>query len=102
VVSGSDLRTGKVFQCQNCNLANRKPVSSHRGPVKNLVGKKFGKLAVIAEEEKRSKAGRVIWTCQCDCGNICSVESNRLTTYNTTSCGCLKGSTGELEIEGIL
>lgn len=33
----------------------------------DLVGKKFGRLAVINEYGK-SKTGRLTWNCLCDCG----------------------------------
>jgi hypothetical protein len=55
--------------------------------VKNLVGKKFGKLLVI-KECGRNAFGHVLWECLCDCGNNKIASSNKL-TYYTKSCGCL-------------
>lgn len=49
-------------------------------------GQRFGKLTVL--ERDRTRTGKVFWLCKCDCGNIKSVESYKLKTGNTTSCGC--------------
>ena len=39
-------------------------------PIKNLVGKKFGKLTVIKLSEKRNPTNnKILWECLCDCGN---------------------------------
>ena len=34
-----------------------------------------------------------IWECQCDCGNIAYVNTAKLHSGNTSSCGCLKQET---------
>jgi len=49
-------------------------------------GQRFGKLTVIGRDANRN--GKVYWICQCDCGNLVSVESYKLKIGNTTSCGC--------------
>ena len=51
-----------------------------------MFNKKFGRLTVI--EFVGSKNKRRMWKCQCECGNITIVDTNSLTTGNTTSCGC--------------
>ena len=56
--------------------------------MKDLSGKKFGKLLSI-EPTKERKHGCVIWKCQCECGNITYVSSHSLISNNTKSCGCL-------------
>lgn len=55
--------------------------------MKNLIGQKFGRLTVmdIAESGKRKK-----YKCQCECGTMCTVRSDGLTSGHTQSCGCLK------------
>lgn len=61
----------------------------------NLTNKKFEKLTVIKDSGKRSSSRSIIWECQCDCGNICYVDTNSLTRKdgkNTKSCGCIKKS----------
>lgn len=54
----------------------------------DLTNKIFGRLTVIEDSGKRNN-GRIIWKCQCNCGNECYVDTNRLTQNNTQSCGCL-------------
>lgn len=49
-------------------------------------GQRFGKLVVVGRDASRKN--RVYWLCRCDCGTIKSVESYKLRTGNTTSCGC--------------
>lgn len=56
----------------------------------NMIGRKFGKLAVLEELQKRDKFGKIVYKCQCDCGNICNVIGSHLRTGNTRSCGCLQ------------
>ena len=56
----------------------------------NLIGLKFNKLTVINKTDKRSKGGKVIWYCKCDCGLFKEVQTDYLTTGQTKSCGCLK------------
>jgi hypothetical protein len=34
--------------------------------------------------------GCQLWECRCDCGNICTINTNSLRTENTRSCGCLR------------
>ena len=67
----------------------------------DIIGKKFGYLTVLNEEESQKGERRKV-KCLCDCGNahICSVTD--LTTKHTMSCGCMCKSKGELYIEEIL
>lgn len=66
------------------------PISERKGNgFKNLIGKKYGQLTVIGLSDKMS-GRKSYWYCQCDCGNEVKVRSDRLTTGNTLSCGCLK------------
>ena len=63
-------------------------------------GEKFGLLTVLKREG--SKNNRATYKCKCECGNEIIVDSNKLKTGNTVSCGCLKKSHGELKIEQLL
>ena len=56
----------------------------------DLTGQRFGRLTVIKEEPQRDKYGRIMWTCQCDCGNIVSAAGGDLRSNHKKSCGCLK------------
>lgn len=57
---------------------------------KNLEGKRFGKLTVIARGEN-TKSGKSQWICVCDCGNRKSkpVTAYDLESGKVQSCGCL-------------
>lgn len=55
-----------------------------------MIGQKFGKLTVLEELHERTKHGRIVYKCKCDCGNICNVIGSCLRNGNTKSCGCLK------------
>lgn len=54
---------------------------------KDLTNKTFGRLTVKSYSRKN---GRAYWCCVCECGNIVEVRSDRLTTGETKSCGCLQ------------
>ena len=70
----------------------------------NLIGKKFRLLTVIDIDKNKidSTKKRRYWICKCECGNTISVPTNSLTGGHTSSCGCLKTSIGEYQIESIL
>lgn len=53
----------------------------------DLTGQRFGRLVVLCENG-RSKGGKVLWLCRCDCGNEVIVQCSNLKTGNTASCGC--------------
>jgi hypothetical protein len=62
------------------------------GVVNNLGGKRFGKLLVKPTVlRKRTKNGSVklLWLCECSCGNTKYIVSASLTNGLTKSCGCL-------------
>jgi hypothetical protein len=54
----------------------------------NMVGKRFGKLSVIASTE--SEKNRARWVCQCDCGSKCIATGKTLRQGKKQSCGCIK------------
>lgn len=55
----------------------------------NLLGKRFGRLTVIAAAG--SHKGRCwVWRCQCTCGKVKDIESYQLTSGHDKSCGCRK------------
>ena len=56
----------------------------------DLVGRRFGRLVVVARAENDSR-GHVRWECLCDCGNATTVWGSNLKrkTRSTRSCGCL-------------
>ena len=58
--------------------------------IKNLVGKKFGRLTVVSMAKERGNRGQIKWNCVCDCGNLHTVTGECLRSGKTKSCGCLK------------
>ena len=58
------------------------------GKLKDLTGKKFGRLTVL--EYVGRKSGKTLWLCKCDCGNKITAIGGNLTrkTKPRKSCGC--------------
>lgn len=56
--------------------------------IKDLTGKRFGRLTVIGIHPTETR--KTFWVCQCDCGNIKIVRSDSLQRGAIRSCGCLK------------
>lgn len=60
----------------------------------DLTGQRFNSLIVLNESEPHyTPKGRkkIMWNCQCDCGNTTVVETSNLRNGHTTSCGCKCG-----------
>lgn len=55
--------------------------------VRDLVGKQYGRLLVLARQ--RDAAPPVMWHCRCSCGGLLVVRGSALTSGNSKSCGCL-------------
>ena len=64
---------------------------SHSRRKLDLMGRRFGRLRVIAPAE--NVRGRTAWLCKCDCGNLKVVTTGAVRSLHTTSCGCM-GSGG--------
>lgn len=61
---------------------------------KDLTGQRFGRLVAIRDSGDRASSGEVLWECKCDCGEFSFVQSGRLRSGNTKSCGCLRKEVG--------
>lgn len=48
----------------------------------------FGRLQPLRPLNKRID-NRIVWLCQCNCGEFCEVTSSQLANGKTRSCGCL-------------
>lgn len=59
-----------------------------RPPLKDFVGRRFGKLTVT--EYAGKEAGMHRWKCICDCGKETVVGQTLLQSGKTKSCGCLQ------------
>ena len=70
---------------------------SRRIYCKDRLGKKYGKLIVIAKGQ-HTKDG-VTWLCKCECGNEVTVLGRSLHAGLTRSCGCLRYKT-QLKLKG--
>ena len=93
IVSGSNLRTGKVISC-GC--------AHQYAQLENLIGQKFGHL-IVKELDKNNNFARTHWICQCDCGNTISVAAVHLKNNKISHCGCQSHiSYGENKIKDIL
>ncbi len=68
-----------------------------RSATMSFIGRKFGRLTVIAFDEERSKPHKQRWICRCDCGTEKSILRNNLTQGGVKSCGCLKSDTNSQE-----
>lgn len=58
----------------------------------DLTGQQFSRLSVIRDSGK-VQSGSVVWMCMCDCGKPVEVNSNKLRTGHTRSCGCFRDET---------
>lgn len=84
IVAGTYLRRGVS---RSCGCLQKEKASES---LIDLTGKKFGFLIVLKRDETKPKGhGKpVFWKCECECGNIVSVEGARLKSGHTKSCGC--------------
>ena len=65
----------------------------------DLTGQRFGMLIVLNQVKREDvKTKDSFWLCQCDCGNICTVQVSNLKSGATKSCGCNHKSFGEQKI----
>lgn len=82
-IVGGNLTSGNT---SSCGCIKKSGINVHK---LNLVGRRFGNLIVL-EMIGRNKRKSVMWSCQCDCGNMIKVVGSNLTSGNTKSCGCYK------------
>lgn len=55
------------------------------GQKKDIVGQRFGNLIVLKDSGLRNNA-KVLWTCQCDCGKIVNIRSDKIYSGSATCC----------------
>lgn len=63
------------------------------GKLIELIGRKFDRLTVLAQNPVRALSGSVRWDCICDCGTRSTVRGSELVNGNISSCGCLQKET---------
>ena len=80
---------GNVVEVEGGNLRRRRNPTQSCGCKTNandLTNQKFGSLTALRPTEQRVN-GKVVWECQCDCGNIHYVHSANLKNGAVQSCG---------------
>ena len=65
----------------------------------DLTGQKFNRLTVL-ERDTTKKSKNACWICQCECGNIVSVQGTHLKNESTKSCGCLQREISTIDLTG--
>ena len=73
---------------QTQNAGQKKKASTIGKRIADITGQRFGRLIALHPTENRSSR-RIVWRCQCDCGNMVDVSSGNLRSGRTKSCGCL-------------
>lgn len=88
-VSYNHLQKDNTKTCGHSNLLRE-----------NIIGNKYGKWKVI--KYSGNKGGHPYYLCKCECGTEKEINRDYLLNGISQSCGCYKGSFGELSIEKIL
>src|ERR1051326_8453256 len=57
-------------------------------PIKDMTGRRFGRLLVTGFDSIRPPAGRAYWKVRCDCGNETVSDGVELRQGKIVSCGC--------------
>lgn len=99
IVAGDALRLGDTKSCGCLNTERSRECNGN-----NLANQKFNKLLALNIDEittSKHKHG-IYWNCLCDCGNYTSVLGSNLIKGTVKSCGCIKTSYGEEQIEQLL
>jgi len=78
------IRTGSTSRCKQCQRAY-----IGQRTRRDLSGSSFGRLTVL-EIDGKTTGKALTYTCKCSCGTVIyNIPGGRLTSGNTTSCGCL-------------
>lgn len=85
VVSGENLKSGSTRSC-GCNAHLWRKDS--KVAIKDMAGKKFGRLIVISFNGKKDT--KAYWGCECECGKKVTIHGSLLRKGSTKSCGCLQ------------
>lgn len=96
-VVSSSLRRGLT---KSCGCLHKEIAGNDKK--KNLIGKQFGMWTVLEELPQRNSNQKILYKCQCKCGNIKNVVGGNLLNGGSMSCGCMNMSHGEFKIKEIL
>lgn len=89
MIDSSGLRDGRIVSC-GC-YGKEKSAEIGKKNLRDLTGKRFGKLVVVERAENRVRSDgteRTQWLCKCDCGNMKTVDAGCLLSGKTVSCRC--------------
>lgn len=83
-----NVRSDKIY---NSSVTSCPKCANERKLI-DLTNQRFGKLVVLERDYSKKSITRrtAYWICQCDCGNIVSVDGAHLKEGLTQSCGCIK------------
>lgn len=105
-IKSSSLRRGEILSCGCYRTEQVMSSKIKNNTIDNLIGQRFGLLTVLEKDYEKTKQKKTVyWVCQCDCGNIKSIQGSSLKAKNenrTISCGCRHKSSGEIYIMDIL
>lgn len=79
VLDANRFRTGHT---KSCGCRKNRPTSRIQ------IGKRYHRLTVVKNTDKRSKKNEYIWECLCDCGNTVHLPTENV--GRTRSCGCIR------------
>lgn len=65
-----------------------------------VAGMRFGAWTVLASQPNVHNHGLKYWTCKCDCGTVRDVYQSNLIKGISKSCGCVRNSTGRIDLTG--
>jgi hypothetical protein len=84
-IASEKIRKGHT---QSCGCVRKQKIANVN--FDDITGMKFDRLTVIRflQPEEREDYRRQ-WLCKCECGNEVQVNSNKLRSGHTRSCGCL-------------
>ena len=78
VVGSQELKSGNTKSCGCIRNEYR------NSPTEDIKGQRFGNLTIL------EYLGNSKWSCLCDCGKKTVVNTDKLKSGHTKSCGCLK------------
>lgn len=68
-------------------------------PLIDLTGKKYNKLKVLCLDKEKSSSQKKYWICECECGNIKSIQGGKLKNGTIKACGCMQGGIPKYKIQ---
>lgn len=82
-----DIHIANLNHCFEVRVMAEMP--EKHGIKKDEIGNKYGRLTVIESAGSTDEyCSRLLWKCQCECGNVTIVRGSLLRNGHTRSCGC--------------